>query len=148
MPEKNTEPIRRINGSCHCGNIRFVFHRPGIDDEIPVRACGCTFCVKHHGVWTSHPEGRIELSQEDPSQVQRYRFGTETADFYICATCGVSPIVTSEIDGARYAVVNVHCFDDVDPSELVESATDFDGETTDDRLARRQRNWAPLVSAG
>ncbi|MCZ6511764.1 MAG: hypothetical protein O7A62_14405, partial [Alphaproteobacteria bacterium] len=88
--------------------------------------------------------GRVQLSSDDPARVQRYRFGTETADFYICKTCGVAPIVTSDIDGSTYSVVNVNCFDDVDRSELVESTTDFDGEATEDRLARRQRNWARL----
>ncbi len=81
---------------------------------------------------------------ENTELVNRYRFGTETADFYICTRCGVAPIVTSEIDGSGYAVVNVNCFDDVDPAELDESPTDFDGEGTEDRLARRQRNWSPL----
>jgi hypothetical protein len=154
VSDKGAAPVRQINGSCHCGNIRFVFHRPGGDEQIPVRACGCSFCVKHRGVWTSHPDGSVELSHADPAQFQRYRFGTKTADFYICTNCGVAPIVTSEIDGARYAVeidgaryavVNVNCFDDVDPSEMVESSTNFDGEGTDDRLARRQRNWTPLA---
>lgn len=145
MATESSASVRQINGSCHCGNIRFVFHRPGGDEQIPARACGCSFCVKHHAVWTSHPDGSVELSEDDPAQVQRYRLGTKTADYYICTNCGVAPIVTSEIDGATYAVVNVNCFDDVDPSEMVESSTNFDGEGTDDRLARRQRNWMRLA---
>ncbi|MDH3738984.1 MAG: hypothetical protein OER92_07305 [Alphaproteobacteria bacterium] len=145
MPAEEASSIRHIHGSCHCGNIRFVFRRPETGDGIAVRACGCTFCLKHRGVWTSHPQGRVELAYDDSERVQRYRFGTATADFYICRECGVAPIVTSDIDGSSYAVVNVNCFDDVDRAELVETATDFDGEATDDRLARRQRNWSPLV---
>ena len=145
MSEEETGTVRQIHGSCHCGNIRFTFERPDSGGAIPVRACGCSFCQKHRGVWTSHPQGRVLLALDDPSRVQRYRFGTETADFYICANCGVAPIVTSEIGGSEYAVVNVNCFDDVDRAELDESATDFEGEATEDRLARRQRNWSPLV---
>ncbi len=148
MATEDSEEFRQIHGTCHCGNIRFVFHRPHADGSIPVRACGCSFCVKHRGVWTSHPQGRVELSVDDPSQVHRYRFGTGTADFHICTNCGVAPIVTSEIGGSTYAVVNVNCFDDVDRAELDESTTDFDGEATEDRLARRQRNWSPLEISG
>jgi hypothetical protein len=148
MAGEESGAIRQIHGTCHCGNIRFVFDWPDSGGSIPVRACGCSFCVKHRGVWTSNPKGRVALSVGDPSQVHRYRFGTETADFHICMKCGVAPIVTSEIGGSEYAVVNVNCFDDVDRAELDESATDFDGETTEDRLARRQRNWAPLEMAG
>jgi hypothetical protein len=53
------------------------------------------------------------------------------------------PIATCTIDGMPYAVINVNTFDDVDRRELVETATDFEGETTDNRLARRRRNWTP-----
>ncbi|HET9413722.1 MAG TPA: hypothetical protein VFO74_06320 [Pseudolabrys sp.] len=58
------------------------------------------------------------------------------------------PIVTCVIDGTRYAVVNVNAFDDVDRSRLVETTTDFEGETTENRLARRRRNWTPEAGGG
>ena len=143
------DPIsyRRIHGSCHCGNIRFTFDWPGSEPSIPVRACGCALCTKHRAVWTSHPNGHFNLLIADDTRVTRYRFGTKTADFHICLTCGVIPIVTCLIEGTQYAVVNVNTFDDVDRSQFVETATDFEGETTDSRLARRRRNWTP-ESAG
>jgi hypothetical protein len=75
--------------------------------------------------------------------VTLYRFGTKTADFHVCATCGMVPIVTCVIAGTRYAVVNANTFDDVDRAQLVEVATNFEGETADNRIARRQRNWTP-----
>lgn len=134
---------RRIHGSCHCGNIRFTFDWPGAWPKIPVRACGCGLCTKHGGVWTSHPDGRFSLRIADESKVSQYRFGTKTADFHVCQSCGVIPIVTCEIEGARYAVVNVNTFDDVDRSELDNAAADFEGETTENRLSRRKRNWTP-----
>jgi hypothetical protein len=141
MPD--TATYRRINGSCHCGNIRIAFDWPGAGPTIPVRACGCALCTKHKAVWTSHPEGRFHLRIADESRVTQYRFGTKTADFHICLTCGVVPIATCVIDGTRYAVVNVNTFDDVDRSQLVAAAADFEGETTENRLARRKRNWTP-----
>ena len=48
------------------------------------------------------------------------------------------------IEGTRYAVVNVNTFDGVDRSQLVETPTDFEGETIENRLARRQRECAGL----
>lgn len=137
---------RRIHASCHCGNIRLTLDWPGAGPTIPVRACGCAFCVKHGAVWTSHPDGRYALRIDDERRLKRYLFGTRTAEFHICLTCGATPIAVSLIDGAPYAVVNVSCFDDVDRSELVEAATDFDGETTESRLARRQDTWTPRAS--
>jgi hypothetical protein len=140
-----TDPMsyRRIHGSCHCGNIRVTFDWPESGASIPVRACGCTLCAKHRAVWTSHPRGRFCLRIADDSRVTRYRFGTKTADFHVCSTCGVIPIVTCTIDGTRLAVVNANTFDDVDRSQFVEAATNFEGETTENRLARRRRNWTP-----
>ena len=46
---------RRINGSCHCGNVSYVLEWPGEAPAIPVRGCGCTFCSRHGARWTSHP---------------------------------------------------------------------------------------------
>jgi hypothetical protein len=134
---------RRIYGSCHCGNIRFTFDWPGSGPNIPVRACGCSLCTKHRAVWTSHPSGRFHLLIADDTRVTRYRFGTKTADFQVCLTCGVIPIVTCQIEGTQYAVLNVNTFENVDRSQLVETATDFEGETPENRLARRRRNWTP-----
>lgn len=134
---------RRIHGSCHCGNIRVTLDWPDSGPTIPVRACGCALCTKHRAVWTSHPDGRFFLRIADDSRVTRYRFGTKTADFHICLTCGVIPVATCVIEATRYAVVNVNTFDDVDRSQLVEAPRDFEGETTEDRLARRQRSWTP-----
>ncbi len=52
----------------------------------------------------------------------------------------------SEIDGVPYAVVNVNTFEGVDPAILVRRVTDFEGETTAERHARRQRSWTPNVT--
>jgi hypothetical protein len=134
---------RQIHGSCHCRNIRFTLQWPQSLMPIAVRACGCTHCAKHGAAWTSHPEGHFVLQIADESRLTRYRFGTKTADFHVCATCGVVPIVTCVIAGARYAVVNVNTFDDCDRSQLVEATADFEGETPENRLARRRRNWTP-----
>jgi hypothetical protein len=135
--------MRRIHGSCHCGNIRFDLDWPDPGPDIPVRACGCSFCRKHGGVWTSNPGGRFRLQIADGARVNPYRFGTESADFHICASCGAVPIVTCTMGGARYAVVNANAFDNVDRAELAQAAANFEGESMDDRLARRRRNWTP-----
>lgn len=132
-------------GRCHCGNIGFAFGWPG-GRTIPVRACQCSFCVKHGGAYTSHPEGSLHIAIKDRTKAEVYRFGTGTADFHLCRACGVVPVVTSEIDGTRYGVINVNTLEDIDRRRLESSDTDFAGEGTDDRLARRVRNWVPNVT--
>jgi hypothetical protein len=131
----------KITGSCHCGNIRFELDWQPEPVRIPARACGCSFCVKHGGVWTSCPTGKLRVVVRDAARSLAYQFGTRTADFHTCTGCGVVPVVTSRIDGRLYAVVSVNAFDDVAPSSLERTPASFDGESEGDRLARRQRNW-------
>lgn len=82
---------------------------------------------------------------DDMASVSKYRFGTRTADFYVCSVCGVVPFVVSEIDSKLYAVVNVNSFDNVDATSLSSAPTDFAGEDTGNRLERRRQNWISRV---
>jgi len=134
-----------IHAKCHCGNISFSLTWEPSPNEIPARVCTCSFCAKHGGVWTSNPGGALEVVVKDPSFVSKYAFGTRTAEFHICARCGVAPVVTSRIDGHLYAVVNVNAFEGVDASLLRHVSSSFDGEGEDSRLARRKRNWIANV---
>ena len=135
-----------ITGRCHCGNIAFALDWTPEPLEIPARACTCTFCTKHGGVWTACPEGSLRVTVDDPSRVSRYAFETRTAEFHICTGCGVVPLATSRIDECLYAVVNVNTFEGVDPSLLRRAPSALDGETGSDRLARRKRNWIARVT--
>ncbi len=134
-----------IHGRCHCGNLSFDLAWEPDPAEIPARACTCAFCTKHGGVWTSYPAGKLRVAVKDPSLVSSYAFGTKTAEFHVCRRCGIVPAVTSRIDGRLYAVVSVNAFEGVEPSLLRRAPASFDGEGTDDRLARRKRNWIANV---
>ena len=130
-----------ITGSCHCGNISFTLDWMPDPVEIPARACGCSFCVKHGGVWTSCPAGKLRVKVCRPERVTPYAFGTKTAEFHICQDCGIVPVVTSRVAGRLYAVVSVNAFDNIEPGLLSRIPASFDGESEGDRLTRRQRNW-------
>jgi hypothetical protein len=134
-----------IAGRCHCGNVTFDLAWPAERREIPARRCGCTFCTKHGGVWTSEPRARLAVAIGDPSKVTPYAFGTRSATFHVCARCGVVPFVTSDIEGRTYAVVNVNTLENVDPARLAHAGTSFDGEALGERLARRAHNWIAHV---
>jgi hypothetical protein len=132
-----------ITGGCHCDAIRFEFHWTKPGTPISVRACGCGLCQKHRAAWASDPEGGFRLMVAKPQTAHHYRFGTKTAEFHICQTCGVLPITTFSMESQRYAVFNIHTFDDMDHTRLIEQSTDFEGEQTEGRLARRKRSWTP-----
>lgn len=135
----------RISGSCHCGNITFRLDWRPEPTEIPARACTCSFCAKHGGLWTSCPTGSLRITVRQPELVSKYSFGTRTADFHVCSSCGVVPVVTSRIDGRLYAVVSVNAFQDVDPALVRRAAATYDGESESTRLARRKLNWIAAV---
>ena len=130
-----------IHGKCHCGNITFALDWPGVPADVVARECGCSFCVKHGGAWTSNRDAKLSVTLRPAGAVSRYVFGTETAAFYVCTRCGAVPIVTSEIENHVYAVVNVNTFEDFDSSHRRRQPANFDGEEQQSRLARRQRNW-------
>lgn len=134
-----------IHGNCHCGNISFSLTWEPDPAEIPARACTCSFCVKHGGVWTSNPGGALEIVVKDSALVSKYAFGTRTAEFHVCARCGAVPVVTSRIDDHLYAVVSVNAFDNVDRSLLRHASARFDDEGEELRLARRKRHWIANV---
>ncbi|QWT22265.1 hypothetical protein KPL74_09680 [Bacillus sp. NP157] len=133
-----------VHGACHCGNITFDLEWP---DGVVVqpRACSCTFCQKHGATWTAHPDAVLSVRIVDAARAARYRFGTRTADFHVCATCGVVPLCTGEMDGRLHAVVNTRTFEGIGP--LPDPVVvDFEGEQASDRLGRRARHWIARVT--
>lgn len=130
-----------IPGSCHCGNIAFnLLWRPD-PVEIPARACTCSFCVRHGGVWTACPAGKLSVTIKNPARVSCYNFETRTADFHVCTICGVVPLATSRIDGKLHAVINVNAFEGEARRLLKPSSVSFDDEDMQSRVARRTHNW-------
>ena len=134
-----------IHGKCHCGNITFSLTWEPDPTEIPARACTCSFCTKHGGLWTSNPRGALKVAVQDPSLVSRYVFDTRTAEFHVCARCGIVPLVTSRIDDKLYAVVSVHAFEGIDPALIRTAPMTYSAEEVQTRLDRRKRFWIPDV---
>jgi hypothetical protein len=134
-----------IRGNCHCQNIRFALHWEPSPDEILARACTCSFCVAHGGVWTSYAAGTLNVSIDDAERVSKYRFGTRTAEFYVCARCGCVPVVCSVIEGRCYAVVNTNTFEREYLALVKAAPVTHEGESGSSRLARRAMNWIGRV---
>ncbi len=133
--------MNRYTGQCHCGNLQIVFESPRAAADLPVRACGCSFCRAHAGLTTSDPDGRVRLSARDPALLNRYRFGLKTADFWICRQCGVYVGVT--MDG--YGIVNIRALADAAAFTLPPQPMNYDAESADERRARRAQRWTPLA---
>ena len=137
--------MRRLHGSCHCGNIRFVFITALSDEALPKRECQCSFCLQHGRISTSDPDGRLRIAIDKTDDVNRYRFGHGTADFYVCRVCGAIPVVTSQIDGALRGLVDVRMIENFAWSRTDATPHDFEGEEVAARLARRKGYWIGTV---
>ncbi len=136
---------RRLHGSCHCGNIRFEFITAMTDEELPKRECQCSFCLQHGRISTSDPEGRLCIAIDEADDVNRYRFGHGTADFYVCRVCGAIPVVTSEVAGTTIGLVDVRMIENFAWSRTDATPHDFEGEDVAARLARRKGYWIGAV---
>jgi hypothetical protein len=132
-------------GGCHCGNLRVSLRLTQPPAEVRLRACGCSFCRRHNTRTASDPSGAVDIRADDWSQVQHYRFGSGTAEFVICRTCGVYIGAIGESDTGTRAVINTTCLDDRALFTREPAPTDHEGETTKDRLARRAANWTPAT---
>ena len=125
------------SGACHCGAIRLEFSS---DKPIAPRACQCGFCRRHSARSVSDPDGSVILTIGEG--VQRYRFGRKLADFLICGRCGIYVGAIAEIDGGTFAILNLNAFDDPRP-ELAGAPFSYDGESAEQRNARRRQRWTP-----
>ena len=96
----------RLEGGCHCGQLRVAFTTAKAPTELPLRACQCTFCRRHGGLTTSDPEGEVLLTVAEVPAGGWYRFGMGLTDFWVCPRCGVYVGAYVEVDGQGRAVVN------------------------------------------
>jgi len=132
-------------GACHCRNIELRLESDRTPLELGLRTDTCSFCNKHHSLYTSDPAGELHLAVRDGDRLERYQFGTRTADFLLCKTCGV--FVAAYMHEPPLAVVNVNVLDArtaflANPLQIA----DLDAESLEDRLARRRARWTPVRS--
>ena len=135
----------RFEGGCHCGNLSYVFEASAALETLGLRADMCGFCRAHGARNTSDPNGAMRIRVRDAAKLERYRFGLKTADFLVCGRCGVYIGALLE-DGAQgWFTVNANTFADKPALDFPAVPHDFDAENTASRIARRKRNWTPVV---
>jgi len=135
----------RHEGGCHCGNIQVDIQltRPPADNVI--RSCACSFCRSHATRTVSDPTGQVDIRAAEWAMVERYRFGSRTADYLLCRRCGVYVGAVCETAAGTRAVVNTRCLKDRAAFTNDAIRPDYDNETTEARLSRRAANWMPAT---
>ena len=134
-----------MKGGCACGNVSVRLSLTKPLTEYTARKCLCSYCTARGALYVSDPDGKYEISVGEDSQLERQRFGTQTADFLVCRACdGFVGAVCDTPTGFR-AVVNLKCLKEGAALTTKIQDFDYDAETPDQRLARRGRNWTPAV---
>jgi hypothetical protein len=100
------EAIHRLDGGCHCGNIRLELDLSREPAAYNPRACDCDFCTKHSAAYVSDPQGALSIYIEDPARAGRYRQGSEQAEFLLCKGCGVLAAVLYRHEGRLIGAAN------------------------------------------
>lgn len=136
------------DGGCHCGNLRLRLRLTRPPAENATRSCRCSFCRAHATRTVSDPLGSVEISAADWSRVERYRFGSFTAEFLLCRSCGVYIGAICQTDRGLRAVTNVNSLADRAAFPPAAAFPDHDAEPVAARLARRAANWTPAVVHG
>jgi len=131
-------------GQCHCGAVGFEFRTSIATADWSVRACQCSFCLKHGGVYTSDPAGSVRFAHEDPSFLSRYRFGHKTADFVFCGRCGGYLGAVTEEGGQALMVINLRALDPQPQGLPAAQPLSYEGEMSGDRNTRRSARWTPV----
>ena len=136
--------ILTLTGGCHRGNLRVAFETSLDPRTLSLRACQCRFCLRHGGVTTSDPAGRLVVEVRQPERLQRYRFALGITDFLICRTCGTYVAAVMEIEGRSLGVLNVSVLDEPEPFARAPTPMEYGTEQVEDRQARRVKAWMPV----
>lgn len=131
-------------GGCHCGNLAFLFEASRPLEALGLRADQCSFCRAHGARNTSDPNGAMTISVRDAGALVRYRFGLRTADFLICAQCGVYIGALTEDGGKSWFTVNANAFRPPPREDFPVTPVDYDAEDVSARIARRKEKWTPV----
>jgi quercetin dioxygenase-like cupin family protein len=135
-----------LTGSCHCGNIEYVFStQKHIGSFIPSK-CDCDFCKKHSAEYISDPDGEVEISVREDIIPIKYVFNLKTAEYLSCPTCGTFVCATIKNQGKFFSVTNIRTLD-FEFQKLLgnKNETCWDGESREQRKERRFKTWTPTI---
>ena len=137
--------MNALAGGCHCGNVSVRFESGRTVEELPMRACQCTFCRKHGVRTTVDPEGRLEIGIENGEDVSRYLFGQGVAEFLVCRRCGVYVAAVMTRASGCVATLNVNVLEGAPFGDRRGRPVDYSEESVERREARRFAQWTPTV---
>ncbi len=117
MTPAGSRPLQRLQGSCHCGAVRFA-----ITTDFPeLTTCDCSLCKRKNALMVKVHESAFELLA-GAEQLASYQWHTHTAVHHFCQLCGIYPFHRKRVTPDHFGI-NVHCLDSFDPTGIPVRAT-------------------------
>ena len=111
----SSEPVA-LNGSCHCGAVKFTAQLPfGLSSA---RRCTCSICRMRGAVAVTSTQGGFRIL-EGEDKLATYRFNTRTAAHHFCTVCGIYTHHKRRSNPDELGV-NVACLEGVSPFDFRE----------------------------
>ena len=132
-------------GGCHCGALGYEYRTSLAPSGWSVRACQCSFCRSHGALSSSDPRGSLGFVIRDPARLVRYRFGLRTAEFLICAQCGVYVGALIATPRGQFGIININALQPQPAGLPPPQAVSYEDEGQLERTARREARWTPIA---
>jgi hypothetical protein len=108
--------IAEIDGTCHCGTVRFHVRLP--EGLRSARRCTCSICRMRGAIAvTTNLDGLTITAGKDA--LACYTFNTKAAKHYFCSTCGIYTHHQRRSNQREYGV-NVACLAGISPFDFPE----------------------------
>ena len=117
----SSEPVT-LNGSCHCGAVKFTAELP--EGFASARRCTCSICRMRGAVAVTSTHDGFRLMQGE-DKLSTYRFNTMSAEHHFCTVCGIYTHHKRRSNPDELGV-NVACLDGLSPFDFKEVIV-FDG---------------------
>ena len=112
-----------LNGSCHCGAVRFTTTLT--EGFASARRCTCSICRMRGAVAVTSTPDAFRITQGE-DKLATYRFNTKTAEHHFCTVCGIYTHHKRRSNPNQLGV-NVACLEGVSPFDFREVVV-YDGE--------------------
>lgn len=119
---RSAEPVT-LDGSCHCGAVRFTVRLT--EGFASARRCTCSICRMRGAVAVTSTPDAFRITQGE-HRLATYRFNTGVAEHHFCSTCGIYTHHKRRSDPSQLGV-NVACLEGVSPFDFQEIVV-HDGE--------------------
>jgi len=118
----SSDPVT-LNGSCHCGAVKFIAALT--KGFASARRCTCSICRMRGAIAVTSTPDAFRITQGE-DKLGTYRFNTKAAEHHFCTQCGIYTHHKRRSNPNELGV-NVACLDGVSPFDFREVIV-YDGQ--------------------